>query len=113
MLAQMQFETAIESLIDKVGFPIAVVMIGALCGWRIVIWFAPLVKDWGNRIVESHERLVNSSISIGESNSQTLAKIEAVQGSQAAAVHRIETTLEALRTQQAAIHGQIQGGRRP
>jgi hypothetical protein len=96
--------------IRQLGFPVGIVAMMVLGCWRGCKWAAPRLEEWGNRLVASHERLVASSIAIGESNSQTLRKIETVQAAQTAAVHRIETTLDELRKQH---HPPIHQGGKP
>jgi hypothetical protein len=103
-LAQMQVET----MIDRLGFPLVVIIFGAIGGWRVCRWFAPRLEAWVNRLVTSHEDLTKSCIAIGESNAATLVKLETVQAAQTSAVHRIETTIEELRKTQSQMHQQNQ-----
>jgi hypothetical protein len=113
MLAQIQLQSAVESLIEKQGLPLAILLMGAFASWRAVKWWAPIFREWGNRLVISHEKLVESSIAIGESNAKTLAKIETVQAAQAITLSRIESTHEQLRKTQVEMHKQNRQGHTP
>jgi hypothetical protein len=113
MLAQVQIESMIESMIDKLGFPVVVIIALALASWRAAKWWAPIIKDWGERFIGSHEKLVNSAVSIGESNTETLRSTTDTLKGQAITIAKIENTLEALRNTQLEMHTQNQQNQRP
>lgn len=89
--------------IKELGFPVAIVAVFVLAIWKIGRWAAPLLGNAIERFVTSHERLVDSVVEQGASNtetiktmSETLRKLEAVQVAQTSSFHRQETILKEL-----------------
>ncbi len=91
-------------VIRNLGFPTAICLAVGMGIWRACAWLGPRLEVWVNRLVSSHEALSQSCITIGQSNSETLKKLEVICAAQTTAMHRVETVLAKLTGSQPPNH---------
>lgn len=84
--------------VKELGLPVSAALALAVGIYRAARWLAPRAEGWINRIIASHEKMVDDTTETNRQNAETLkqmavtqAQLTTVQAAQTTLLHRVET----------------------